>query len=436
MIVECVGSIARLPAVIAVLAAAARAKRHGPPGFALRERDAFRRGSGCSPPSMEAPPAAVVRARLPWVTFAVILVLIGVFIAERIITPDRHDDTVSEETLIAFGALLRPLVLGGEVQRVLVAALLHHFTDHLIGNCVVLAVAGWYLEQMAGHAWLGCVLGLGAIGGSVGSMLLTPDSVAAGASAAITAVEAAAFVVSFQQKPSRERLIMRVLLLADALIQFTPPWDETIDNGAHFAGWVVGLAIGWRLWRAWPADPARVPMRRFSRRLSAVLTCALLLSTAAVARKFPHYQQAAASLIPVEEVWKLPDDRPALLVRSEALVAQYPNDPRAHLYWAEALRDRGDLQRAERELRQALALTGGFEDLMGASFMTELAFQLAATVFDEGRVTEARTIAHAPCKAISVMEPAEMNWYTFGRSWSLVCGTSAAANVAPPAARP
>jgi hypothetical protein len=73
---------------------------------------------------------------------------------------------------------------------------------------------------------------------------------------------------------------------------------------------------------------------------------------------------------------------------------------------------------------------------MGASFMTELAFQLAATVFDEGRVTEARTIAHAPCKAISVMEPAEMNWYTFGRSWSLVCGTSAAANVAPPAARP
>jgi len=84
-------------------------------------------------------------------------------------------------------------VLGGEVQRVLVAALLHHFTDHLIGNCVVLAVAGWYLEQMAGHAWLGCVLGLGAIGGSVGSMLLTPDSVAAGASAAITAVEAAAF---------------------------------------------------------------------------------------------------------------------------------------------------------------------------------------------------------------------------------------------------
>jgi tetratricopeptide (TPR) repeat protein len=229
---------------------------------------------------------------------------------------------------------------------------------------------------------------------------------------------------------------MRVLLLADALIQFTPPWDETIDNGAHFAGWAVGLAIGWRLWRAWPADPARVPMRRFSRRLAAALTCALLLSTAAVARKFPHYQQAAASLIPVEEVWKLPDDRPALLARSEALVAQYPNDPRAHLYWAEALRDRGDLQRAERELRQALALTGGFEDLMGASFMTELAFQLAATVFDEGRVTEARTIAHAPCKAISVMEPAEMNWYTFGRSWSLVCGTSAAANVAPPAARP
>lgn len=384
---------------------------------------------------MEAPPAAVVQARIPWVTLAVILVLIGVFIAERTMTTDRHDDTVSEETLIAFGAFLRPLVLGGEVQRVFVASLLHTSTDHLIGNCIVLAVAGWYLEQMAGHAWLGCVLGLGGIGCSVGSMLFTPDSVAAGASGAIMTVEAAAFIVSFRQKPTRERLIMRVLLLADALIQFTPPWDDSIDNGAHFGGWVTGLAIGWRLWRAWPADPARVPMRGLSRRLTAALTCALLLSLAAVARKFPHYQQAAANLIPVHEMWKLPDDRPTLFARSEALVAQYPNDPRAHLYWAEALADRGDLQRAERELRQALALTPGLEGLMGASFTTRLKFQLAATVFDEGRATEARMIAHAPCKAISVMEPAEMNRYTLDRSWSLVCGTAAAANVAPPAAR-
>jgi membrane associated rhomboid family serine protease len=427
MIVEVVASIARLPGSIAALAAVARAKQRGPLGSALTEHDAFRRRPGFSPPPMEAPSAAVVRARLPWVTLAIILVLVGVFIAERAMTPDRHDDNVSDETLIALGAFLRPLVLGGEVQRVLLSSLLHTSTDHLIDNCVVLAVAGWYLEQMAGHAWLGCVLGLGAIGGSVGSMLFTLDCVSAGASDAIMAVVAAAFIVSFQQKPTRERLIMRVLLLADALTSLTPPWDDAIDNGAHFGGLVMGLAIGWRLWRAWPADPARVPMRRLSRRLAAALTCALLLSSAAVARKFPHYQWAATNLIPIDEEWKLPDDRPTLLARSEALVAQYPNDPRAHLYWAEALADRDDLLGAERELRQALALTAGFEGLMGASWTTRLNFQLAATVFDEGRTTEARRIAHVPCGAISVMEPAEMNRYTFDRSWSLVCGTAAAA---------
>jgi hypothetical protein len=318
----------------------------------------------------------------------------------------------------------------------LVASLLHTGTDHLIGNCVVLAVAGWYLEQMAGHAWLGCILGLGAVGCSAGSMLFTPDTVSAGASAAIMTVEAAAFVVSFQQKPSRERLIMRVLLLADAAVSLTPPWDNEIDNGAHFAGWVTGLAIGWRLCRAWPAEPACVPMRGLSRRLAAGLTCALLVSSAAVALKFPHYRQAAANLIPFDELRQLPDDMPTLLARGEALVAQYPDDPRAHLYWAEASRDRGDLQRAERELRQALALTFGFEGLMGDSFTTMLNFQLAAIVFDEGRATEARMIAHAPCKAISAMEPAEMSRYTFDRSWSQVCGTAPAANVAPPSPRP
>jgi membrane associated rhomboid family serine protease len=382
MIVEVVASIACLPATIAALAAVATAKQRGPLRSALTERDAFRRRPGFSPPSMEAPPAAVVRDRLPWVTLAVILVLTGVFVAERTMTPDRHDNNVSAETLITFGAFLRPLVLGGEVQRMFVSSLLHRSTAHLIGNCVVLAVAGWYLERMAGHAWLGCVSGLGGIGCSVGSMLFTPDSVAAGASGAIMTVEAAAFVVSFQQKPSRKRLIMRVLLLADALVSLTPPWDAAVDNGAHFGGWVTGLAIGLRLWRAWPADPARVPMRRLSRRLAAALTCALLLSSAAVARKFPHYKQAAANLISIDEMWKLPRDRPTLLARSEALVAQYPNDPRAHLYWAEALADRDDLQGAERELRQALALTAGFEGLMRPSFTTRLKFQLAATVFD------------------------------------------------------
>jgi hypothetical protein len=58
------------------------------------------------------------------VTVAVILVLIGVFIAETTMTPDRHDNDVSDETLIAFGALFRPLVPGGEIQRVLVSSLL------------------------------------------------------------------------------------------------------------------------------------------------------------------------------------------------------------------------------------------------------------------------------------------------------------------------
>jgi tetratricopeptide (TPR) repeat protein/membrane associated rhomboid family serine protease len=293
--VEVAASIALLLAAIACLVAAARTKQHDLLRTVMTTLDAFPRWSGVPPsPPMEAPPAAVVRARFPWVTIAVILMLIGVFIAEITITPGQHDDVVSDLTLMALGGLNRQLVLGGEVQRVFMSSLLHLDADHLAVNCLILAVMGWYLERMVGHAWLACVLGLGVVGGGVGTMLLTPDCLSAGASGAIIAVVAAAFIVSFRRPPSRQRLIIHAILLVVALITLLPavvtPDDPDIDNGGHFGGWVTGLAIGWLLWRAWPADPTRMPLRRLSRGLVAALACAFLLSSAAVARKYPHYE--------------------------------------------------------------------------------------------------------------------------------------------------
>jgi rhomboid protease GluP len=438
IIVQVVVNIALLLASFACLVAPVRAKQCDPFRTGLTKPGAFRWCPGDPPPPMEAPPATVVRARFPWVTVAVILVLVTVFMAETTSTPHQPDDPEFFWTVVAFGGFTPGLVLEGEVQRLFMASLLHFDADHLGHNCMALAMTGWYLERMAGHAWLGCVLGLGVVGGVIGTMLLTPDCLSAGASEAIIAVVAAALVVSLRQPPTGQRLIMRGILLYVGLLTLLPavvtPDDPDIDNGAHFGGWVAGLAIGWLLWRGWPEDPAGVPMRRLSSCIAVTLACAFLLSSAAVARKFPHYQLAAATLIPPTE---LPDDETATFAGAQALVTRYPNDPRAHFYMARALIHGDDAPGAERQLRQALTQTAGIEDLLPPSFTTRVRYELAATVYVGGHRTEARAIAHDACIVINVMKPQDLGPYLRDPSWLPLCIVPAAMDTTPPtAARP
>jgi rhomboid protease GluP len=428
-------NIVLLLASVACLAAPAGVKQCVPFRTGLAKPGAFR---WCDPPPpVEAPSATVVWARFPWVTVAVLLVLVAVFIAETTSTPHHPDDPAFHWTLLAFGGFTPGLVLEGEVQRVFIASLLHFDADHLGHNCMALAMTGWYLERMAGHVWLGCVLGLGVIGGVVGTMLLTPDCLTAGASDAIIAVVAAALVVSLRQPPTRQRLIMWGILLYVAFFTLLPaivmPDDPDIDNGAHFGAWVTGLAIGWLLWRAWPEDPSHVPMRGLSSCIAVTLACAFLLSSVAVARKFPHYQLAGARLIPPRE---LPGDESTSLARAQALVTRYPNDPQAHFYVGRALMHGGDGPGAERELREALTLTAGIEDLLPPSFTTRVRYELAATVYVGGRRAEARVIAHDACIVINVMKPWDLGPYLSDPSWLSLCIVPAAMDTTPPMPRP
>ena len=90
-------------------------------------------------------------------------------------------------------------------------------------------------------------------------------------------------------------------------------------------------------------------------------------------------QTLSAMLIP-------PDQYPPTLVegkrQSEKLTANYPRDPRGHLYRSGALLDARDFDGAVHELKTALAEEDILQNLLPASFKAALQMTLAASLAD------------------------------------------------------
>ena len=82
--------------------------------------------------------------------------------------------------------------------------------------------------------------------------------------------------------------------------------------------------------------------------------------------------------------------------QADALVKDYPNDPRSHFYRALALMDQ-DAPGAERELRKALAEKDVLDFEFKPEFKVELVAYLAQTLITEGRAAEARMEAKPYC---------------------------------------
>ncbi len=123
------------------------------------------------PASANAPHEAIIGLadfRLPWVTFTLLAVLIGVFAIENIfaVTPGRGLDP-SLATLFALGGLSRPAVLSGEWYRLFTAPLLHGGVAHIVGNSIALVLGGWLLERLVGRLWFFAFFVIGALGGSL-----------------------------------------------------------------------------------------------------------------------------------------------------------------------------------------------------------------------------------------------------------------------------
>jgi len=343
-------------------------------------------------------------ADIPFLTAGLILLLMIIFGLEKKLAFDvGRDGHLSVQSLAAFGAVSRDLVIGsGEWWRITLAPLLHASVSHLVGNCFALAFVGWRLEPMIGRGWFALIFMISALGGVAGSLLGNPpDIVSVGASGAITGLIGALFVVSFSHRveatDQRAMLKTAAFFGVPALLPLVIASSSSAggtDYFAHAGGAIAGGALALVLCAMWSTGAARP---EFARRASmaALVGFALSIVCAGIAAtRYSTYRAEAAQFIPTVE---MPATLKAGAKRAAELVARYPKDPRAHLIQAFAFVEANRLADAEAQLRSAMALAP--QGAVGRPIRNQAQAILALVVLDQGRRGEAKTLAAPTCSA-------------------------------------
>ncbi len=153
----------------------------------------------------------------------------------------------------------------GQWYRLVTGAFLHASITHILFNMVTLAIVGPPVEAEVGRLRFLSIYMLSAVGGSVGSYLLSqPDVAGVGASGAIFGVMGAYYVLSRLRRWDTRSIL--ALIAVNLLIGFT---NAGIDWRAHLGGLVVGAVTCFGLMAvpgvrarpgaAWPAGRSATP---------------------------------------------------------------------------------------------------------------------------------------------------------------------------------
>ena len=129
-----------------------------------------------------------------------------------------------------------------EWYRLITAAFLHANLQHIFFNMATLAIIGPPVEAELGKARFGGLYLAAALGGSVGSYLLSPASeLGVGASGAIFGLMGAYFVLARRRGWDTSMIVG--LILINLLIGFT----GNIDWRAHIGGLLTGSVVAFGL---------------------------------------------------------------------------------------------------------------------------------------------------------------------------------------------
>jgi rhomboid protease GluP len=356
-------------------------------------------------------PAAVSdRAGVPWVTCALLAILAIGFVAELVFAVRPWTGLLGSDiiTLVATGGLMQPLVEDGEWHRMFTSAFLHADLIHLVLNGLCLLFAGVVLERLLGRAWLVAIFVVGALGGATLSYALNPPTVVSvGASGAIMALLAAAFITAFRLPSGVDKteIQMRLVqILIPSLIPLaTHRMEGRIDFAGHIGGAIVGTLVGVLVLKTWPRTSPLPRFQTVARVVAGAGLVLLVISFALVAKNYGKYVDAALAeshdklLIPDDQ---LPQGEDEMASRANDLVARYPRDPRARLFHALRLARDGDTAGAQSELRRGLdeseILRANFPD---RKLETGMRGFLAEMLLSEGKKAEADQVAAPVCRA-------------------------------------
>ena len=231
-----------------------------------------------------------------YVTWALIAINVVVFLADGLLSGGSGLSLFGggNGPLSQAGAVYGPSVAHGEWWRLITAAFLHLGILHIGLNMYALWLFGPIMEQLYVHIEYAFIYLLCALGGSVLTILVAPNTPALGASGAIFGLFGLGFIVSRRRHlllgPQARAMLSQIgtLLVLNLFITFTVPF---ISWTGHVGGLLVGAVIGLLLapvnvptmggmWRTGDGSPLA---RRSSVALRAsaylVVAAALLLGT-------------------------------------------------------------------------------------------------------------------------------------------------------------
>lgn len=173
-------------------------------------------------------------ARAP-ATFILIAINVAVFFAE-IATGSGGVGTMTSSLIPEFG-LFGPSVANGEWYRLLTSGFLHATIFHIGFNMFALFFLGRILEPGIGTARFVAIYFVSLLAGSLGAVLLSPDSLTIGASGAIFGIFGATFIIARSRGVDALASSIGIILVLNLVFTLGRP---EISIGGHLGGLVGG----------------------------------------------------------------------------------------------------------------------------------------------------------------------------------------------------
>ncbi len=225
-------------------------------------------GSHCVECAKAARPDLATRARF-WnarqpamVTVVLIAINVAIFVLGAVRDPESIGGRVTvthvDLALIERGFDGTQLVGVGEGEwyRLLTSGFLHFGIIHIGFNMYLLYLLGQMLEPSIGRVRFLLAYVAALLGGSAGALLLSPDSLTAGASGAVFGLMGMAFVGAYLHGTNPLQTSIGTLLMLNLFITFL--WSSRISVGGHLGGAVAGaicaltvMAPSWKRVPAW-----------------------------------------------------------------------------------------------------------------------------------------------------------------------------------------
>jgi membrane associated rhomboid family serine protease len=147
-------------------------------------------------------------------------------------------------SVIDNGALAAPYIADGEYWRLVTSGFLHAGLIHIGFNMYLLYILGTLLEPAIGRARFAVLYFTSLLGGSLGVLLLSPDSLTVGASGAVFGLMGGAVVTMRARGFDPMASGIPALIALNLLITFALPG---ISIGGHIGGLIAGVVAAYVL---------------------------------------------------------------------------------------------------------------------------------------------------------------------------------------------